>query len=104
MHYSGHYLLDTDIREATASCTSISCLHNGTGLLAWHQGHARIYFRHFDNDKKGAKLEDQQCESGAHRLKVRYNQTCSSQVGLYPFNPTDFRDATQEAAMGWGDG
>ena len=33
---AGHYTwLDTDFREVTASCTSVSCLHDGIGLLAW---------------------------------------------------------------------
>lgn len=28
--------LDTDFRAVTASCTTVCCLHDGTGLLAWH--------------------------------------------------------------------
>ena len=59
-------------------------------------------FQTLGNDNKGAKLEDQQCESGAHRLKVRYHQTYSSRAGLYSFNPTDFCDATQEATTDHG--
>lgn len=57
----------------------------------------RPIFQTLGNDKKGTKLEDQQCESGTHRLEVRHHQTCSSRAGLYQFNPTDFHGAIQEA-------
>lgn len=56
------------------------------------------------NDNKGGKLEDQQCESGAHRLKVRYHQTRLSQVGVYLFNAADSVMALKTLTMGWGDG
>lgn len=59
-------------------------------------------FQTLGNYNKGAKLEDQQRESGAHKLKVRHHQTRSSRVGLYSFNCTDFRDATQEATTDHG--